>query len=192
MIVHLIRHGKTIANEKRIYCGSTDIALSENGIKELIELKTQIAYPKGDLFITSGLLRAKQTVNILFDNPSIIDITTLKEIDFGEFEMKSYEELKENMSYENWIMDIENQSPPSGENKTDFTNRVIQGSVEVSCLCKDKSFSNPIIVTHGGVIATYMEFLFPKQRNFYEWQPACGRGYTVCFKDAHNIEYTKI
>lgn len=32
----LIRHGKTEANEKHLYCGSTDVSLSESGIKELI------------------------------------------------------------------------------------------------------------------------------------------------------------
>jgi len=33
----LIRHGKTEANEKHLYCGSTDIPLSDGGKAELIE-----------------------------------------------------------------------------------------------------------------------------------------------------------
>ena len=27
MTIYLIRHGKTLANERRLYCGSTDIGL---------------------------------------------------------------------------------------------------------------------------------------------------------------------
>ena len=35
MSIYLIRHGKTEANEKRLYCGSTDLPLSEKGRAEL-------------------------------------------------------------------------------------------------------------------------------------------------------------
>ena len=38
MTVYLIRHGKTEANEKRLYCGSTDLPLSEKGREELNRL----------------------------------------------------------------------------------------------------------------------------------------------------------
>ena len=31
MSIYLIRHGKTEANEKHLYCGSTDLPLSEKG-----------------------------------------------------------------------------------------------------------------------------------------------------------------
>ena len=35
MIIYLIRHGKTRANEKHLYCGSTDLSLSDAGKEEL-------------------------------------------------------------------------------------------------------------------------------------------------------------
>ena len=35
MSIYLIRHGRTEANEKWLYCGSTDLSLSEKGRKEL-------------------------------------------------------------------------------------------------------------------------------------------------------------
>lgn len=35
MTIYLIRHGKTEANEKRLYCGITDLPLSEAGRDEL-------------------------------------------------------------------------------------------------------------------------------------------------------------
>ena len=34
MIIYLIRHGKTEANERHLYCGSTDLPLSDAGIAE--------------------------------------------------------------------------------------------------------------------------------------------------------------
>jgi len=38
MRLYLIRHGKTAANEQHLYCGSTDLPLSEKGIEELQNL----------------------------------------------------------------------------------------------------------------------------------------------------------
>ncbi|MBR4078576.1 MAG: phosphoglycerate mutase family protein, partial [Christensenellaceae bacterium] len=35
MKLYLIRHGRTMANEKWLYCGSTDIPLSDNGVKRI-------------------------------------------------------------------------------------------------------------------------------------------------------------
>lgn len=35
MKLYLIRHGKTEANERHLYCGSTDLPLSNAGIREL-------------------------------------------------------------------------------------------------------------------------------------------------------------
>ena len=42
MTVYLIRHGKTEANEKRLYCGSADLSLSEQGREELQKMRYDI------------------------------------------------------------------------------------------------------------------------------------------------------
>ena len=42
MKLYLIRHGKTMANEKHLYCGSTNLPLSEKGIEELQNLHYEI------------------------------------------------------------------------------------------------------------------------------------------------------
>jgi alpha-ribazole phosphatase len=67
MHIHLIRHGKTTANEQKLYCGATNIPLSDNGITELLELKEQGVYPKDvAIYFTSGLLRTGQTLDLLY------------------------------------------------------------------------------------------------------------------------------
>ena len=42
MRIYLIRHGKTEANERRLYCGSTDLPLSRQGAAELAQLHYDI------------------------------------------------------------------------------------------------------------------------------------------------------
>ena len=179
MILHLIRHGKTIANEKKLYCGATDLSVSETGIQELLALKEQLDYPTASLYVVSGLLRTVETANLLFNQPELYPITQLQEINFGEFEMRGYEELRLDLSYQNWIADMERVRPLGGECKQTFIKRVMEGLQEVEKICQLNSTKNVLIVTHGGVIATIMENQFPKQKDFYQWQPACGRGYTL-------------
>ncbi len=192
MIVHLIRHGKTIANENHLYCGVTDLPLTQQGKQELITLKQQINYPKENIIIVSGLLRTKQTANILFDNKKLEVIQQLQEINFGDFEMRGYQQLKDTPQYQQWISDIEVNSPPNGESRPVFIKRVINGFKKAEKLCQNQKEQNVIIVTHGGVISTLMENFFPHQKNFYQWQPTFGRGYTLSFDKSDNINYKQI
>ena len=39
MTIYLIRHGKTEANELHLYCGSTDLPLSQSGREELRRIR---------------------------------------------------------------------------------------------------------------------------------------------------------
>ena len=63
--LYLIRHGKTYCNEKNLYCGKSDIDLTENGINELKENTKKNKYPNCDFYFTSGAKRANQTLEIL-------------------------------------------------------------------------------------------------------------------------------
>ena len=61
--LYLIRHGKTQANLEHRYCGSTDLPLSPQGIEELQNLHYDIS---GVRFLTSGMLRTEETLQLLF------------------------------------------------------------------------------------------------------------------------------
>ena len=63
MTIYLIRHGKTEANERRLYCGSTDLSLSESGREELNDIHYDI---QNVHFLTSGMKRADETMELLF------------------------------------------------------------------------------------------------------------------------------
>jgi len=180
MQIHLIRHGKTTANEQKMYCGATDLPLSDNGIAELKELKQQGIYPKStDLYFTSGLMRTEQTLGLLYGSVRREALPQLAEFNFGDFEMKNYEMLKEQADYQKWITDEEGRVfCPNGDSGQSFARRVIDGYNQLITSTQSKS---ALAVVHGGVIACIMEHLFPNTRNFYEWQPKPGRGYTLTY-----------
>ena len=95
-ILYFIRHGKTEFNEKRLYCGSSDISLSSLGIKELKEKIKNTRYKKAKLNFTSGMKRANETFELIYGQDKFSILEGFKEFDFGDFEGKSYYDLKEN------------------------------------------------------------------------------------------------
>ena len=170
MTIYLIRHGKTKANELRLYCGSTDLPLSESGREELLRIRYDIS---GVRFLTSGMARANETMELLFPGVTYEIDPRFREVDFGVFEMHSYEQLRDNPAYQTWLTgDNETNVPPGGESGQQMTARVQVAFAEIR--------TDTCIVTHGGVIAAIMAARFPEVgRHRYQWQPKNGCGYAI-------------
>ena len=174
----LIRHGATEANEKRLYCGSTDLPLSASGAAALREKVLSGAYPCADgfRFVTSGLKRCAETLLAVYGAVAFTPEKRISEMDFGVFEMKSYAELKDDPAYVAWISgDNEKNVAPGGESGEMMKERVFDWLSEAV-----SENADTVAVTHGGVIAAIMDKLFAEEpKNRYEWQPVCGGGYVV-------------
>ena len=174
----LIRHGMTEANEKRLYCGSTDLPLSPSGRAALEERKKTATYPspEGMRILTSGMLRCEETLAVLYGDLPHTPDPAFREMDFGAFEMRSYEEMKDDPAYIAWISgDNEANVTPGGESGSGMTERVLCGLDRLLSEGRDT-----LLVTHGGVIAAIMARLFPGEgKNRYEWQPKPGGGYEI-------------
>ena len=172
--LYLIRHGKTQANLEHRYCGSTDLPLSEEGIEELRQLRYAVPAVR---FLTSGMRRTEETLSILFGPVAHAQVPAFREVDFGVFEMHTYEELKDRPDYQAWLTgDNMANIPPEGESGDQMTRRVLSA-------LPDLMKEDTVLITHGGVIAAIMEHLFPEeQKNRYQWQSAPGRGYAVTGK----------
>ncbi|MDI9218652.1 histidine phosphatase family protein [Clostridium tertium] len=180
MEVYLFRHGKTICNEKRLYCGKTDISLSDRGIEELNYLKSRINYPKCDKYFTSGAARANETFNIIYKDEAYEELSGFFEYDFGDFEMKSYEDLKEDKLYINWIMDeIGEVRCPNGESKNQYKNRIKEEFISFIKYIKKNEYKSVLLISHGGTIGSILECFYDDSKNFYSWQPKCGEGYKL-------------
>jgi len=178
MTIYLIRHGKTRANEMHLYCGSTDLPLSEQGRAELAGLSYTVGQAR---FVTSGMRRTEQTLEALFGPVAHSRDERFREVDFGRFEMHSYAQLKEEADYQAWL-DGDNVAnvPPGGESGAQMKARVLAAYGQLR--------EDTVVVTHGGVIAAIMEHLFPQEhKNRYEWQPEPGRGYAVCGEEYRAI-----
>ena len=171
--IYLIRHGRTEANEKHFYCGSTDLHLTEAGAAALKELH----YAVGDArFVTSGMKRTEETLRGLFgDVPHTVN-REFREIDFGVFEMHGYEDLKDRPDYQAWLTgDNDANVPPEGESGNQMRSRVVKAFRALQAEDRDT-----VVITHGGVIAIILETLFPEcGKNRYQLQPKPGYGYAI-------------
>lgn len=170
MTVYLIRHGMTVANEQHLYCGSTDVPLSTRGRAELAKKHYTIENVR---FVTSGMRRTDETLRILFPHAVATADPRFREMDFGIFEMHSYEQLKADPQYLAWITgDNEANLAPQGESGVQLRCRVLEAFRDLH--------EDTCVITHGGCIALLMAQLFPQERkNRYEWQPKPGEGYAV-------------
>lgn len=186
----LLRHGRTEANDRWLYCGSTDLPLSERGRAELLAKKARAA--KLDLsgleVYISPMLRARETLALLW-NTEGIPVPELREMDFGEFEMKSYEQLKEDVAYQRWCEgDNESNICPGGESGEQMRWRVLSAFESIAAQPADC-----MLVFHGGPIAAVMEHLFPEEgKSRYEWQPKNGEGYEILMDEGRPLCYNKL
>ena len=173
--IYLMRHSLTVANEKRLYGGSTDSPLTEKGVA--IAAGRRGVIPECDLYVTSGMRRANETLYHMTGRHPGLVLAGLREMDFGAFEMRSYDELKDIPEYILWIGDETGDVYcPGGESRSGFRARVLKAGERLLAMDADRA----CVVCHGGAIVSLMEAWFPDiHRLFYEWQPgACG-GYKI-------------
>ena len=191
--IYLFRHGITEGNIRRLYYGSTDIPLIEEGIDAIKTRREAGIYPdlSGFKVITTNLKRTEQTLFEMYGRevPHETD-PRMREFSFGEFEMHSYEELKDREDYQAWISgDNWRNICPNGESGEIMLNRSLEAM-------KEYIGTDCIIVCHGGVIAGLMLTWFPGDEtaeHFHAWQPKPSEGYRIDFDDELKpVSYEKI
>ena len=98
-----IRHGQTQGNVERRYVGRTDEGLTADA-KEKLKMRKQrgIGF-EADLIYVSPMIRCRDTADLLFPEQRKVPWDGLQETDFGDFEYKNYEELKDDPLYQVWI-----------------------------------------------------------------------------------------
>lgn len=190
--VYLIRHGTTAANEKNLYYGATDVGLSDKGRGELKELKEKGAYPDFSTcaVFTSGMKRTAETLEIIYPGADFAVESGLSEMNFGKFEMRSYEELKDDSEYQTWITgDFMANVCPEGESGNAQCERAVKSFWDIF----RKTEGDVLIVSHSGTMVGIMQALFPDEgENRWYWRCYGGCGYAVDFEGEAAVGYTRI
>ena len=177
--LHFIRHGMTEGNRQGLFVGRTDLPVSEEGFDQLALLRDTYVYPRVEAVYSSPLSRCRQTAEFLYPDHLLTVVEDLQEMDFGEFEGKSMEELSDREDFGRWLADSMHSAPPGGENGMQFAERLLHAVTQIFAHMMQEGLTNVAVVTHGGVIMTLLSaFGFP-EREFGSWSVENGRGYTV-------------
>lgn len=166
--VLLIRHGETEWNTLGKFQGCTDIALSEDGIKQAKLLNDRL---KGefDYIYASPLSRALETAKILVsdNNKEVTIAPDIREINFGEWEGLTVKEIKEKYPemFKAWRTDKKESYICGGDASIhNAVNRATKCILDIVSKHKGKKI---VIVAHGGIIKAGLIGIFEWDMTMY-------------------------
>ena len=174
MTVFLIRHGQTQSNLERRYIGVSDESLCPAGREALAGLRL----PEVERVYASPLRRCRETAALLYPGMEPVLVPGLRETDMGAFEGHTYEELKDDPTYQAWLDTAGMAAPPGGESREAVRRRAVAAFLSVV----EEPAERIALVIHGGTIMTLLEALEPSRR-FYFWQVPNGGGYRCRWAD---------
>ena len=178
-VIHFIRHGAVDETLSGKYIGTTDPPLSDKGRAALRRLDFEMRYPGAQALFTSPLKRCTETCKILYPNLKPLVIANLSECNFGEWEGKTGDELKDDADFRKWLAGDNTVKPPRGESNADFVRRICKMFESIVEGLMKTGTTESVIVTHGGVIMTLLAVYGLPQAKPFEWTMDNGFGYSV-------------
>lgn len=177
--IHFIRNAASKENIEGRYVGHTDVPAADQSIKQLEQLRSDMVYPYVESLFSSPLKRCISTARVLYPDNKIIPIDGLIECDFGSFENKTAEELKNQPLFPGWLSGEKGVAPPFGESNEDFAKRVCTTFEKICEGLLKTGTHTAAIVTHGGVIMTLLAAYGIPELPMHEWLCPNGCGFTV-------------
>jgi alpha-ribazole phosphatase len=147
-----VRHARIAPRYAGRYVGRTDVPLEPHGLKQAEQLVALLRSRKPERCYCSPLVRARQTADVICDSiglPVEVD-EDLREIDFGRWEGRTFEEIAalDSAAVGRWAALSDDFAFPGGESVGGFFTRVGRAA--------DRLAADPtrvaLVVTHGGVI----------------------------------------
>lgn len=168
----LIRHGLTQGNKEKRFVGRLDVPLCPEG--EEMARQTAALVPAVEQLYVSPMLRCRQTAALLWPEAEQTVIGDLRETDFGPFEGKNHEELKNDPLYQRWLAG----EMAVGEPAEDCARR---GALALKAIWEDAKahgYERLGVVSHGGLLMGMLTLHgVPAREKFYDWYPVNCGGY---------------
>lgn len=175
MNLYFVRHGETEYNKSKLYYGKIDVSITQAGIiqaKKASQILKNISFNR---VYVSEMKRTEQTAKIILDNKkcTMIKDSRINERNFGEFEGKSYDKIKDRFpeKWKLWCEDWKNTVPPEGESYIQFYSKVKDFMDNILKLKDD----NILIVTHSGVIRSIYCYILDGNLDIF-WKFASKNG----------------
>lgn len=165
-----IRHGETEWNVEKRLQGRKNSALTENGVRDAKLLGERLASTDFEAVISSPSMRTVETAKLVMGERTLPFKTDerLMEIDLGEWEGRTVEEIKES---EPELFYVYEENPAqfqgTGETFQDVKNRLESVLIDLE---KEYPSGNLLIVTHG-VVVKVLQTICKKNSLDFVWGP---------------------
>ena len=179
MELYLIRHWKTKGNLEKRYIGTTDEPILSGSERDLWGKRLHRILADVRCVAVSPMKRCRESAELLFPGKKQEVCDAFRECDFGQFENRNYEELKNRPEYQRWIDSGGMEAFPGGESRERFAGRCVEGFVQKVTELQERKIERAAFVVHGGTIMAILEWLDHKQRPFYQWQAENGAVFYV-------------
>ena len=151
----LVRHGETPFNRERKVQGITDIELNDAGLRQAHQLALSLKDHEIHQIYSSPLRRAYQTAEAInqFHDVPIHRRNGLMEMDVGDFEGLSFQELRANEKdfLQRWIADPAMTKMPNGESIIELQERAWNAIGDIILEAE-----NALVVSHNFTIAAIL------------------------------------
>jgi len=149
----LLRHGETSGESSIRFYGATDIPLSDFGRRQMECAGNSFAGRRFATVITSPLQRSKEGAVLALDgtaSPGVTVVEDFREIDFGDWEGLTREEIAERDPdrYREWMEHNRLEGFPGGDLRDAFFNRIRKAALEIF----NRAELPALAVLHKGVI----------------------------------------
>lgn len=175
----LIRHGQTKGNLEHRYIGRTEEALCEEGREALEKNRARFlqAHLQPEILFVSPMVRCRESAGILFPGLEMVEIPQWREMDFGCFEGKNYQELQGDSDYQKWIDSNGTLPFPDGESREAFIERVEKGFYKMVEYVKENAPAclRAAAVVHGGTIMALLSTFCGG--DYFDYQVKNAEGY---------------
>lgn len=118
--------------------GVTEEVLSGEGRKQLEILAEKDILKKPWLLFISPMLRCQESAGILFPGKKAYPIQEWREMNFGAYEGKNYEDLKNDSYYQKWIDSNGTLPFPEGESQQEYIKRCQMGLHAATKIIEEK------------------------------------------------------
>lgn len=177
--IHLIRHGITEGNLLGQYIGVTDSPLSQEGRERLLQQREAGGYPQAQAYYTSPLSRCRDTLHLLYPDAKPQVVEDFRECNFGEWEGKTADELKDDPAFARWMEQGETPTPPGGESSRQFIHRTCQAFETLVQELLKSGTTSAVVVAHGGTLMAILSAYGLPRASFYDWMTEPGCGYSL-------------
>lgn len=162
MSIYMMRHGKTLANEKKYYATPTEPLLPVDE-QTVMKLREEVRALHIKAVACSPYLRAKETAALIAEDVPVAEEPLIREVNLGVLEGCSFFDAYDAYgdALEPWIDDPYDNAPPGGESLREAYKRAeffLQTAKEDTLYVSHDGFIRLVLAAQKGDVRLFFDY----------------------------------